>query len=141
MVVAACGGGSSRLSAPAYARAASSVCLRANRAVARVAVPPFSSRRDAAHAMALVVAIQRRTIDDLRDLRPPGDLSGTVQRWIALLDQAADELERTGAHLRAGRDGDAVEFGAKATTLLDRARALIAPLRVTSCHGPELPTV
>jgi hypothetical protein len=141
MVLAACGGGSGHLSALDYARAASRVCVRANRAVALVSVPSFSARHDAAHAMARVVSIQRRTIDDLRGLRPPGQLSGTVQRWIALLDQAADELDRTGAHLRAGRDGQAVEFGAKATTLLDRARELVAPLRVTSCRGPELPTV
>jgi hypothetical protein len=141
MVLVGCGGGNRRLSAPEYARAASVVCVRANRAVARVTVPSFSSRRDAVHAMARVVTIERRTIDDLRALRPPGRLADTVQRWIALLDQAADELERTGMHLRAGRDGDAVEYGARATTLLDRARELVAPIRVTSCHGPELPTV
>jgi hypothetical protein len=141
MVVAACGGGSDRLSASGYARAASGVCARANRAVTRISLPSFSLRHDASRSVTHIVVIQRRAIDDLRDLRPPGRLANTVQRWIALLDQAADELELTGSHLRAGRRGEAVAFGAKATTLLERARELVAPLRVTSCHGPELPTV
>ncbi len=141
MVVVACGSGSDRLSASAYARAASVVCMRANRSVSRIALPSFSSRHDASRSLAHVVVIQRRAIHDVRGLRPPGRLADTVQRWVALLDQAADELELTASRLRADRLGEAVEFGAKATTLLARARDLIAPLRVTSCHGPELPTV
>jgi hypothetical protein len=141
LVIAACGGGNDRLSASAYARAASRVCVHANRAVTRIALPSFSSRHDASRSMTRVVVIQRRTIDDLHDLRPPGHFADTVQRWIALLDQAADELELTASRLRADRRAEAVEFGAKATTLLERARDLVAPLRVTSCRGPELPTV
>jgi hypothetical protein len=91
--------------------------------------------------MAKIVRVQRETIDELRDLRPPEHLSDTVQKWIALLDQSADELELMSARLRSGHGGEAVDFGAKATTLLDRAREVVAPIRVTSCRGPDLPTV
>ena len=91
--------------------------------------------------MARIVVVQRGTIDDLRDIRPSEQLAGTVQKWIALLDQGADELELMSVRLRAGRTAEAVEYGAKATTLLDRARELVAPLRLTSCRGPVLPTV
>ncbi len=64
-----------------------------------------------------------------------------MQKWIALLDQGADELELMGLRLRAGHADEALAYGDKAETLLDRARELAAPLRVTSCRGPVLPTV
>jgi hypothetical protein len=141
MVVAGCGGGTARLSAPDYARAASDVCRRGNGAVARIELPSLSARRDASRAMARVVAVQRGAIAQLRAFRPPEKLSDTVQRWIALLDQGADELERMSTQLRTGDTAGAIEYGAKATILLDRAQQVAAPLRVTSCRGPVLPTV
>jgi hypothetical protein len=91
--------------------------------------------------MTRIVALQRDTIEDLRGVRPPEQLTSTVQKWIALLDQAADELEVMSARLRAGHTDEALEYGAKATTLLDRARELVAPQHVTSCRGPVLPSV
>jgi len=143
--LAACGGGNERLAAPEYASEASTLCRRGNRAVARVEIPPFTgphgASRAAARAMARIVVVQRDTIAELRDVRPPQQLTGTVQKWIALLDQGADELEAMSGHLRAGRTDEALDYGAKATTLLDRARELMGPLRVTSCRGPVLPTV
>ncbi len=84
--------------------------------------------------------IQRASIDDLRDLRPPDRFGSLNQRWIALLDQATDELEHMGSTLRVGRRAEADDYGGKASTLLERARALVAPHGVTSCRGPELPS-
>ena len=55
------------------------------------------------------------TIEDLREVRPPEALALTVQKWIALLDQGADELEldrRTGLGIAKKRwiraRGDAI---------------------------------
>jgi hypothetical protein len=117
------------------------VCRRGNRSVARIEIPSLRREHRASRALARVVVVQRDTIAELRDVRPPETLTDTTQQWIALLDQGADELARMSAHLRAGRTSEAVDYGAKATTLLDRARDLIAPMRITSCIGPELPTV
>ena len=139
--LAGCGGGGERLGAPAYAREASKLCRRGNLAVARIEIPPLTEHLDASRAMARIVVVQRGTIDELRGLRPSERLTGTVQKWIALLDQGADELEQMSARLRAGNTDEAVGYGAKATTLLDRARELVAPLRLSSCRGPVLPTV
>ncbi len=141
IALSGCGGSGSRLSVHRYVHEASERCVQGNRAIARVPVPPLSAERAASRAMARTVVVQRRTIDELRGLRPPEHLADTVQQWIALLDQGADELERMGERLRAGRGDEALDFGAKATTLLDRARDLMAPLRVTACRGPVLPTV
>jgi hypothetical protein len=141
LVIAGCGGGNERLSAPDYAREASALCRRANRSVAGVELPPLAMGSEASHAMVQIVVVQRDAIDGLRALRPPERLTVTVQKWTALLDQGADELELMAQEARAGRQDEALAYGAKATTLLDRARDLMAPLRVTSCRGPELPTV
>ena len=145
VLLVACGGGGDRLSAREYVRTVSSICAHGNRQIARIELPSLSSRpaarRAMSRAMARVVVVQRATIDRLRDVRPPERLADTVQRWIALLDQGADELDRMGAQLRHGRTDEALAFGAKAGTLLDRAREVTAPMRVTSCRGPALPTV
>jgi hypothetical protein len=145
LLMVGCGGGNSRLAPRAYAREASALCARSNRAVARITVPAIPIAGDGSHAAARalthIVAVERDTIEALRDLRPPERLTDTVQRWIALLDQGADELELMAARLRSGHGTQALDFGAKAVTLLDRAREVAAPLRVTSCRGPMLPAV
>lgn len=140
MLAAACSGGNAPLSPRAYAREASEQCRHANRAVARIEVPPITKGADSSRALEQVVEVQRDTIDDLRALRPPERLTVTVQKWIGLLDQGADEIELMAERVRAGHRDEALVYGAKATTLLDRARELVTPLRVTSCRGPELPT-
>jgi len=137
VALAACGGGSERLSAAGYAREAGKLCARANRAVGRVELPTVPDHSTAGR-LERVVAIQRHAIDDLRALRPPTRLSSLVQRWIALLDQATDELERMRDQLRIGRTAEASAYGEKAATLSARARELVAPLHQTSCLGPPL---
>jgi len=143
--LAGCGDGNERLAAPEYAREASKLCRRGNRAVARVEVPPLTAQEGSAgaasRAMAQIVVVHCETINHLSGVRPPEELTGTVQKWIALLDQGADELEVMSVRLHTGHTDEALQYGTKATALLDRARDLMAPLRVTSCRGPVLPTV
>jgi hypothetical protein len=135
-----CGGGNERLSAPAFAREASKVCRRGNHAVVRIDIPPLTASGASSRAIARVVVVQRDMIDDLRSVRPPDAVAAIVQKWIALLDQGTDELELMGLRLHAEHTADAADYGAKATMLLGRAREVVAPLRVTSCRGPVLPT-
>jgi len=139
MIVSGCGGGDGPLSAARYAHEVSAVCTRTNRAVDRVAMPPLGRRGDATRALARIVEIQRVAIADLRGLRPPDRASGLHQRWIALLDQATDELEQIEHSLSRGHRIEARGFADKATTLLARARQVMSPRGVTTCRGPELP--
>jgi hypothetical protein len=85
-----------------------------------------------------VVVIQRTTIDGLRALRSPSSLAETSQRWVALLDQSTDEIERMAAHLHDGRRAAARAYGERAAALLERASQVAAPLGVSSCSGPAL---
>lgn len=112
--------------------------MRANRAVARVDIPPLGDGDGVAHAMERIVVIQRSSIEDLRGLRPPNRLGSVSQRWIALLDQGTDELERMARTLSAGRRSEAELYGDQASKLLARARVLVAPNGLTSCRGPAL---
>lgn len=136
--VGGCGGGGGRLSAPRYEREASSICAAANRDVGRVAIPPLDDARSAARAMGRVVVIQRDSIEGLRGLKPPEQLGTLSQRWIALLDQATDELELMRASLARGKGELALEYGGKASTLLERAGTVVATRGVTPCRGPAL---
>jgi hypothetical protein len=138
VLLAGCGGGGGRLSSSGYVRRASGICARANRAVAEVRIPPAGDGAAAADAMQRVVVIQRGAIGELRGLRAPEPLGSLDQRWIALLDQSADELEVMGARLRAGNVADAGTYAEHAAKLLDRARVLVAARGVTSCNGPAL---
>jgi hypothetical protein len=140
LLVAACGAGSRQLSVPGYTQAASAVCARANRAVGRVDLTELRDPARAARTVRRVVVVQRRSLDELRELRLPQRLATVVPQWLALLDQATDELERMEQDLRRGDDAEADEYAMKAATLLARARDLVAPLRLTSCRGPELTT-
>ncbi len=133
-----CGGGDARLSGSGYVREASGICAAANRAVRRVEIPPLDDARWAARAMGRVVVIQRNSIDGLRALKPPEQLGGLNQRWIALLDQGTDELDLMRSTLVRGRARLAIEYGWKAVTLLDRAHVLVSRRGVTSCRGPAL---
>jgi hypothetical protein len=133
-----CGGGGGRLSAPRYVREASGICSAANRAMGRVVIPPRDDTRSAARAMARVVVIQRHSIDGLRGLKPPERLGSLNQRWIALLDQGADELEHMRASLTNGQGHLATGYENKASVLLERAHALASAHGVTSCRGPAL---
>jgi hypothetical protein len=110
--------------------------VRANRAVARVEMPPLGDGEGAAEAVARVVLIQRSSIDDLRKLRPPEHLGSLNQRWLALLDQGADELELMGRRVGTGRRTEAETYRDNTVKLLDRARVLVAAHGVRSCRGP-----
>ncbi len=133
---AACGGGAGRLSAREYTRQASGICEDANRAVRRVVIPPLAESRASARAMRRIIVIQRESIDGLRGLRPPEQLGSLSQRWVALLDQGTDELEAMRVELAGGRVRQATGYAGEASTLLERAKVLVASRGMTSCHGP-----
>ena len=109
------------------------------RAIARIEIPPLDTERGAARAMAGVVVVQRDTIDELRGVRPPDELAGTVQKWIALLDQSIDELELVVTRLRGGAWAAADTYAGNASKLLARrvtSWPRTASLRAAARHSP-----
>jgi hypothetical protein len=137
MVVAAgCGGGGGRLSAPGYAREASTICEHANRRVAVIRIPPLTRWKASTNAVRRAARIQDQAASDLRDLRAPGRLADLDSVWVALVDQSAHELHLMARSLRHQELGAATEDGRDATRLTVRAQELVAPAGITSCAGP-----
>jgi hypothetical protein len=137
-LTAGCGGGGARLSAHEYVKASSAVCARANRAIDRVHVPDLERTADARRATGQVVAIHRASVESLRDLRPPKDYEHTAKIWIALVDQALDELDEMRHALRAGDRRTAISYAHKATVLDARSQTIAREHNITPCRVPAL---
>ena len=143
--MAACGGGQrSPLRARAYAHEASALCAPQQPGGGPDRGAGAAGRRRrvdaAARAIDRIVAVERRR--HRRRCAICARPSGSPPRCN--VDRAARPgCRRARAHgatrLHAGHGAEALDFGAKAVTLIDRAREVVAPLRVTSCHGPVLP--
>jgi hypothetical protein len=133
-----CGVGRGRLSAREYVKESSAVCTRANRAVSRVHVPDLRDAKRADRATARVVAIHRASVGSLRDLRPPKDYEHTAKVWIALVDQALDELDGMRQALRDGDPSGAVSYANKATELDHRSQRIAREYGITPCRVPAL---
>ena len=138
LLMGACGAGNDRLSKREYVRESSAVCARANRAIARVAVPDLRYAESARRAAARVVAIHRASIGSLRDLRPPKEYEHTTKAWIALVDQELDELDQMRLALGEGDHKTATSYAKKAIALDARARVIAQEHGITPCRVPEL---
>jgi hypothetical protein len=138
VLMGGCGVGKGRLSAREYVKESSAVCTRANRAVSRVHVPDLGHAARARRATARVVEIHRASIGSLRDLRPPKDYEHTVKVWIALVDQALDELDEMRQALRDGDSSGAVSYANKAIALDQRSQRIAREHGITPCRVPVL---
>jgi hypothetical protein len=138
VLTGSCGGGNARLSARAYVTETSAVCVRANRAVARVARPGFDQTVRLASATARVIAIHRDSLDSLRALRPPKDYEDTAKLWIALVDQSVDELDAMRVAIQAGDESTAISYAQKADELDARSREIAREHGITPCKIPAL---
>jgi len=138
VVLAACGGGGSRLSTRDYVKASSAVCARANRDVARIGVARLDRMGHADRAAVRIAAIHREAVDDLRALRPPKGYEATARLWIALVDQSLDELDAMRDALRSGAKNDAKMYAANAMALSHRAQIVAGRDGITACAIPDL---
>jgi hypothetical protein len=138
MLTGGCGVGRGRLSAREYVKESSAVCTRANRAVSHIHVPDLGDTAGARRATARVVAIHRASLGSLRDLRPPKDYEHAVKVWIALVDQALDELDEMRQALLDGHSSSAISYANKAAALDQRSQRIAREHGITPCRVPEL---
>ncbi len=136
LVAAGCGDGG-RLTPREFRREASRICRQGNARAQRVDVPPLRDAAAAAREIRRVVATQRSSLRELRDLRPPKDDAMTVEMWLAVVDQLLDEADAVKDALHAHDIVRAREAAGRAAVLDDRARTLashfgIAPCRVSA---------
>ena len=87
----------------AYIHRADAICRRAAKQVQRVTAPEGSSQAELGRAAAKIVAAQRQALEELKALPTPSEPSGTVTRWIALVDQTLDQADAS-AHAQERGD-------------------------------------
>lgn len=102
VLLAACGG-SSGLSKADYVRQANAVCRDGAKQIAALQIPDPDDVAGLPTAAARVVAVQRRTLDQLRAIHPPKGDKAEIAKWIALVDQTVDQAEVSAS---SQRDGD-----------------------------------
>lgn len=125
-----CGGGGARLTVREYVSKTSAVCAQGNREIGRVELS--NVRR----TMGRVVVIHRRSVDELRGLRPPKRFEGRAEAWVALVDQMLDEIDAMRAAMHDG-DRQAVSAYAEKAAVLDRRSRLVAREHgITPCRVP-----
>jgi len=112
--------------------------VHANRDVARIDVERLDRMGRADRAAVRILAIHREAVDDLRALRPPKDYEATARLWIALVDQALDELDSMRHALRTGAKAEATAYAANAAALSERARRVAGRDGITACAVPAL---
>ena len=133
LLATGCGGGGGPLSMHDYTQRSRAVCTRAERRAGRVADTDPRDLPASARAVAKVVGIRRQALTDLRALHAPDRLVNAAPGWLALFDQALDELDAMGVELRRGNRARADAAWQKAVILTDRARELAPPLGLSAC--------
>jgi hypothetical protein len=139
VVVGACGGGSDELTKAEFRREANRVCRASATRIRAVESPDPADAAAIARAGSRVVAIQRRALEELRDLEPPKDMEAQVTKWLALVDQTLDQAR---ASVRAQREGDtaaAVTANGHGATLDARADEIASRYGLSAC-GAATPT-
>ena len=133
LLAAGCGGDGGPLTMRDYAREARAVCIRADRLAEKVVNLAPRDVPVSARAAARIVVIRRETLADVRALHAPDQLVDAVPPWLALVDQALDELDAMVVELGLGNPARAYDDWKQAAILTDRARVLAPPLRLSSC--------
>ena len=92
ILVAGCGGGSSRLSKAEYAKRADAICTKYNAKIRALGRPTAISGLPAYVDKALPLA--RKGDDELRALKPPKDEEQTTKEWLDQNDSVVGSMER-----------------------------------------------
>jgi hypothetical protein len=140
LCASACGSDGGPLSAATFTRRATKMCAHADRRTAAVQIPALDEQGTAA-ALTTVISIEQGALRDLHHLRPPRNLQGGVDEWLATLDQLVVEAEFLRESLRAGERHTADAIAVRAARLSLRSQVLAARVGVSGCTMPTPPPV
>ena len=134
LLLAACGGGSSRLSRGELVARAGKICTDQARTIAEIPRGPATAE-NAAGYLGAVLSVVERGVKQFHALKPPRELESTYTRFLAELDRNADIL-RTLRAAAAARTRKQYEAG---LSDLHRSRRRIDSLErrlgFTGCAG------
>ena len=134
LVVAACGGGSDRLSRDELAARASKICTVQAKTIAQIPRGP-ANPVNAAGYIGAVLSVYEQGIKKFHALKPPKDEETTYRNYLHELDRNADIL-RT---LRAAAAAQQLKAYVTGQAALHRSRVRLAALQrqlgFTGCAG------
>jgi hypothetical protein len=137
-VLTACNGGGGVTKAD-YVRQANAVCRSTAKQIAVLEIPGRADVESMPQAAAEVVAVQRRSLDRLREIKVPKPDREQVARWIALVDQTIDQAELSASSQRDGDIPRAITANANGATLDQRADELAKRYGLTVCVRAATP--
>jgi hypothetical protein len=136
LLLAACGGGSDRLSRDELASRASKICTDQLRTIAQIPRGP-ANPINAAGYLGAILSVYEQGIKKFHALKPPKDEETTYRAYLRELDRNADIL-RT---LRAAAAAQQLKAYVTGQAALHRSRvrltALQRQLGFTGCAGPS----
>jgi hypothetical protein len=134
LVAGGCGGGGERLGRTAYVRQADAICSRYNTFVKNLGVPQRPAEIVSFTTKAL--AELDKALDDERKLRPPRELDGLKERWLARAQIVRGDVARLRDAARRN-DVDAINAALEKGNRDDqRSNALAAQLGLKVCSKP-----
>jgi hypothetical protein len=132
LAFAGCGGDGKRLSRAEYASKADAICQKGRDQTNRLQRP--ANLPDLADVADQTLPILDGALHDLRELEPPADEQGTVDRWLAEVEKLKDDVEEIRDKAKAN---DRVGVGAVAVKARDhnaRANELATVLGMHVCN-------
>jgi hypothetical protein len=139
LLLAACGGGGGGVTKAEYVKEANSVCRGAAKEFAALDLPAGADISSLPKAAAEIVALQRRALDKLEDIKPPKEDRSEIAKWIALVDQTIDQAELSA---KSQKDGDiprAVTANSNGAALDVRADELARAYGLRQCVHAATP--
>jgi hypothetical protein len=131
VLLAACSGGSGRLSREEYSKQADAICTKYNAKLKALARPTSINALPAYVDQALPLA--RKGDDELRALKPPKDEEQTAKEWLDQNDSVVGSMERLrDAATKGDRTGIQTALN-EATSANRTANGLARRLGLTVC--------
>ena len=130
-LLAACGGGSTRLSKQEFAKRADALCAKYTSDLKKLGQP--QSFPELAAFTDKAVPLAQRLIDDTKKLKPPQDEQALVDQWNAQNQKLVDAIESLGAAARKNDRKAAQQALQSGNTANARSNALGTQLGMTAC--------
>ena len=130
-LLAACGGGSTRLSKQEFAKRADALCAKYASDLKKLGQPQSFSELAAFTDKAVPLA--QRLIDDTKKLKPPQDEQALVDQWNAQNQKLVDAIEALGAAARKNDQKAAQKALQGGNAANARSNAIGTQLGMTAC--------
>lgn len=120
-----------------FVEQANEICAESRTDAARIAPPSGADPIAVEQAVAQTIAIQRRSLRELRDMEPPSRDAPGVQQWLRQVDRAIDEMEALREGLVTGDRAAIADATANGASFADAAEEFADAYGLDECSTSE----